>query len=300
MKKTLGEKIFDVFNVLLLLGLSITMLYPYLNQIAISLNDGMDTILGGVTIFPRKFTWTNYETIFQSQQIPRAFVLTAFVSIAHTLVSLFVTTSTAYALSKRDLPFKNAITWFCMIPGYVGGSIITSFILYRYLGLLNNVLVFILPGCFSFYNMIVIRTFMKGLPISLEESAMLDGANEAIVLFRIVLPLSMPVIATVALWLIVGSWNSWTTTLYYINERSLYQLQYVVMQLIKQSDTLQKNASEAALVSGAVDTAKDTAQTTSESVKAAAIIFSTIPIIMTYPFLQKYFVKGVTIGAVKD
>ncbi|MBP3361630.1 MAG: carbohydrate ABC transporter permease [Clostridia bacterium] len=297
MKKTTGEKIFDVFNVILMIALSITMLYPYINQIAISLNDGMDTILGGITVYPRKFTWVNYRTIFTSDSISRAFFLTVFIAVAHTLTSLFVTTAAAYTMSKKDLPFKNAITWFLIIPMYISGGIIPTFILYRYLGLLNNVLVYIIPGAFSFYNMIIIRTFIKGLPASLEESAMLDGANEAIVLFKIILPLSMPVIATVALWLAVGAWNSWTATLYYVNERSLYTLQYVVMQLIKQSDVLQQLAAETALTGG--EMTKE-AQTTSESVKAAAIIFSTIPIVLTYPFLQKYFVKGVTIGAVKD
>lgn len=297
MKKTTGEKIFDVFNVILMIALSMTMLYPYINQIAISLNDGMDTILGGITVYPRKFTWVNYRTIFTSDSISRAFFLTVFISVAHTLTALLVTTAAAYAMSKRDLPFKNAITWFLIVPMYISGGVIPTFILYRYLGLLNNVLVYIIPGAFSFYNMIIIRTFIKGLPISLEESAMLDGANEAIVLFKIILPLSMPVIATVALWLVVGAWNSWTSTLYYVNERSLYTLQYVVMQLIKQSDVLQQLAAETALTGG--ELTKE-AQTTSESVKAAAIIFSTIPIVMTYPFLQKYFVKGVTIGAVKD
>ena len=126
---------------------------------------------------------------------------------------------------------------------------------------------------------------------------MLDGANEAIVLFKIVLPLAMPAIATVALWLMVGTWNGWMATLYYVNERSLFTLQYVVMQLIKQSDVIQQLAAETALTGG--EAAKNS-QITSDSVKAAAIIFSTIPIVMTYPFLQKYFVKGVTIGAVKD
>ncbi len=293
----MSEKIFRVFNVIFIMLISITMLYPYINQIAISLNDGMDTILGGITIFPRKFTWLNYTAIFAGDSVPRAFFLTAFITIAHMIISLIVTMAAAYAMSKNDLPFKNEITWFLIIPMYIAGGVIPTFILYRYLGFLNNVLVYIVPGMFSFYNMIIIRTFIKGLPESLEESAMLDGANEAVVLFRIVLPLSMPVIATVALWLMVGSWHSWMPTLYYVNEKSLFTLQYVVMQLIKQSDVLQKLAAETALTGGETTRA---AQPTSESIKAAAIIFSTIPIVLTYPFLQKYFVKGVTIGAVKD
>lgn len=298
MKRTKGEKCFNVFNILLLIIMTVIFVYPYLNTIAISLNDGMDTMLGGITVYPRKFTWQNYKTIFQSSQIPRAFVLTVIITVCHTLLSLLVTTGAAYTITKRDLPFRNAITTFLMIPMYISGGIIPTFILYRYLGLLNNIMVYIIPSAFSFYNMIIIRTFIQGLPKGLEESAMLDGANEIIVLFKIILPLCMPVIATVALWLMVGSWNGWMATLYYVNEKSLYTLQYVVMQLIKQGDVLQKLASETALTGGG--STSETAQTTSESVKAATIIFSTLPIIMTYPFLQKYFVKGVTIGAIKE
>lgn len=298
MKKTTGERIFDVFNYLLIIALSITMIYPYLNQIAISLNDGMDTIMGGITIWPRKFTWINYKTLFGSSSIIRAFILTATITVCHMVLSLLVTTSAAYAITKKDLPFRNIITWFMIIPMYIGGGIIPTFILYRYLGFLNNILVYIIPGAFSFYNMIIIRTFINGLPSSISEAALIDGANEMVVLFKIILPLSTPVIATVALWLMVGSWNGWMATLYYVNERELYTLQYVVMQLIKQSDVVAKLASETALTGG--ETSADTAQITSNSVQAAAVIFSTIPIVMSYPFLQKYFVKGVTIGAVKD
>lgn len=297
MKKTIGERIFNAFNIIFMICIFVIMLYPYLNQIAISLNDGMDTLFGGITIFPRKFTLSNYETIFSGSSVPRAFVLTVIVTAANTLLSLIVTTAAAYALTKKELPFRDAITWMFIVPMYVGGGVIPTFILYRYLGLLNNILVYIIPGAFSFYNAIIIRSFINGIPKSLEESAMLDGANEMIVLFKIILPLSMPVIATVALWLMVGMWNNWTTTLYYINERNLYSLQYVVMQLIKQSEVLQQLNSEIAMTGGS---RVDTSQITTESVKAATIIFSTIPIVMTYPFLQRYFVKGVTIGAIKE
>lgn len=297
MRKTTGEKIFDVFNYTFIILLSVVMLYPYLNQLVISLNDGMDTILGGVTIWPRKFTWTNYEALFGSSEIFNAFVLTAIVTVLHTLLALLVTTSAAYAVTKKDLPFRNTITTMFIIPMYIGGGIIPTFILYRYMGLLNNPLVYIVPSCFSFYNMIVTRTYIQGLPDSLSEAALIDGANEITVLFKIILPLSLPVIATVALWTMVGTWNDWINTLYFVNERKYYTLQYVVMQIIKQNDIVAKLAAEQALTGGEIN---QEAQTTTESIKAAAVIFSTIPIVMTYPFLQKYFVKGVAIGAVKE
>ncbi len=295
MKKSIGEKIFDKFNIIIMAFLCVIFIYPYLNQVAISLNDGADTMLGGITIFPRKFTWVNYEAIIKNQDILRAFVLTALVALIHTGFTVVICLGAAYGAHKKDMPFRNAIIWFLLIPGYIPVGAIPVFILYRHLHLLNNVLVFIIPGMFTFYNMVVIRSYLDGLPDGLEEAAYVEGANEMQILFKIILPLCMPVLATIALWTIVGSWNSWTPTLYYVNDRKLYQLQYVIMQLIKQSETIQKMTTEAAITGTDVSNV----QPTSESIKSAAIIFSTLPIVMSYPFLQKYFVKGITVGAVK-
>ena len=297
MKRSLGERIFNVFNIVLLILMCVIMIYPYLNQLAISLNDGNDTMMGGITIFPRKFTWVNYATIFGNDDLIRSTAVTVFVVIVSTVFTLVVTTGAAYAISKKYLPFRDFFIWFLLIPSYISAGIIPTFILYRYLGLLNSVWVYILPGAFVFYNLIIVRTFLSGIPSALEESARLEGANDIQILYKIILPLCMPVLATVALWTMVAAWNNWTSTLYYVNEKELYTLQYVIMQIIKQSEVVQKMTADAALVGGGVQI---NARPTSESVKAAAIIFSTLPIICVYPFLQKYFVTGVTLGAVKD
>lgn len=297
MKKSFGERIFNIFNIVTLTLLCVVMIYPYLNQLAISLNDGNDTMMGGITIFPRKFTWINYETIFANQDLLRSTGVTVFVVIVATLFTLVITTGAAYAISKKYLPFRNFFIWFLLIPSYISAGIIPTFILFRYLNLLNNIWVYILPGAFVFYNLIIVRTFLSGLPIVLEESARLEGANDIQILYKIILPLCMPVLATVALWTMVSAWNNWTSTLYYVNEKELYTLQYVIMQIIKQSEVVQKMTADAALLGNG---AQISAKPTSESVKAAAIIFSTLPIICVYPFLQKYFVTGVTLGAVKD
>lgn len=297
MKTSIGTKLFRTCNIIFMLLLCMIMLYPYLNQLAISLNEGMDTSFGGITIFPRKWTWTNYEAILKDDLVVRSTIITVINVILRTLLSLGVCVGAAYAINKRDLPFRNFLIWFLIIPMYIGAGVIPTYILYRYLGLLNNLMVYILPGLFSFYNMIVIRTFLKGLPVSLEESAMLDGANEIQVLLKIILPLCKPVLATVALWVSVETWNNWTTTLMYVNEQKLSTLQYVIMQIIKQSELVRKMAAESAMMGGDSNVS---AVPTSDSIKAAGIIFSTIPIVMVYPFLQKYFVQGVTIGAVKE
>lgn len=298
MKKSFGEKAFNVFNIVFMIFISAIMLFPYLNQIAISFNDGMDTSFGGITIFPRKFTLANYRAIFSNDSIVRSTALTVFNVVVNTLVSLVVTVSAAFALNKKDLPFRKSIMMYLMLPVYISAGQIPTFILYRYLGLLDNPLVYIVSALFSFYNMTVIRSFMLGIPDALEESAKLDGANEITILARIILPLCMPVIATVGLWLMVATWNDWGNTLLYITDRKYYTLQFVVMQIIKQSDITAEMTAEVALMGGDVTAAKE--NITSQSVQSATIVFSTIPIIMVYPFLQKYFVKGVTVGAVKE
>lgn len=297
MKKSIGERIFNIVNILLMLLMCVIMIYPYLNQLAISLNDGNDTMMGGITIFPRKFTWINYATIFGNADLLKSTAVTVTVVILSTLLTLVVTTGAAYAISKKYLPFRNFFIWFLLIPSYISAGIIPTFILYRYLGLLNSIWVYILPCAFVFYNLIIVRTFLSGIPSALEESARLEGANDIQILYKIILPLCLPVLATVALWTMVAAWNNWTSTLYYVNEKELYTLQYVIMQIIKQSEVVQKMTADAALVGGGTQI---NARPTSESVKAAAIIFSTLPIICVYPFLQKYFVTGVTLGAVKD
>lgn len=297
MKRTTGEKVYEIFNIIFMLFICVIMIFPYLNQLAISLNEGWDTSFGGITIFPRKFTLINYKTLLLNDGILNAFILTVTNVIVNTVLSLTVTVGAAYALNKRDLPFRKHLLMFLMIPMYITPGTIPIFMLFRTLHLLDNRILYFVMGLFSFYNSVVIRSFMKSIPDSLEESAKLDGANEVIILFRIILPLCLPVIATVALWGMVATWNNYTTSMLYMTKRSLYTLQFVVNQIIKQSDVVAQLQAETALTGGGESLADSV---TSQSVQSAAIIFSTLPIIMVYPFLQKYFVKGVTVGAVKD
>lgn len=292
-KKTISDIVIDAAVFIILTMLCVLCLYPYINQIAISLNEGTDTALGGISIIPRKFTWENYQTLFSDPSYGRGFVVTVSRALLNMVISAVTVFSAAYALTRKNLKGRKFITTFLAIPMYLHAGLIPNYILFRYLGLINNFWVYVLPNAFVFYHMVIVRSFIQEIPEALEESALLDGAKETTVLFKIILPLSLPVLATTALWNLVGQWNDWTTTLYYITNKKLFPLQYIMMRVIKQGEQI-KN--QALLNAQGVDV---TVKTTSEAVKAAMIVATSLPIIMVYPFLQKYFVKGVTLGAVK-
>jgi len=292
MKRTRGEKIFQVVNIFIMLLVCVIMLYPYLNQVAISFNEGMDAMLGGITVLPRKFTLANYAAVFNNKSMLNGAWISVSKTVIHTVLGLTVLFMSAYGITRSKLPYRKGITLFLMIPAYIGAGQIPTYMLYRYLGLMNTYWVYVLPGLYSFYNMVIIRSFLQELPVSIEESAKLDGANDFQIMYKIALPLSKPVMATVALWLSVGSWNGWMDTLLYITNRSLFPLTYIMMQLIKESSL----ATQMAADSGG---AEQSSKPTPDTVKAATLVVTTIPIIMVYPFLQKYFIKGVTLGAVK-
>ena len=295
MKDSLSRKVFNIVNILVILFLCVIMVYPYLNQMAIAFNDSLDTSVGGVTIFPRVPTLVNFKKVFENERVTTGALVSVSRTVLGTLLSLAITYCAAFALSDKNLKGRKFFNWFLSIPMYISAGMIPTYILFKYLGLMNNFLVYILPATFSFYNMLIIRSYLEGLPESLEEAAKIDGANEFGIMLKVILPISMPVIATVALWVAVGQWNDWTTTLYYVTEPKLYSLQYVMMQIIKQSEAATQIAAQG---EGAVRSDQQI-MTSSESVQAAVLMVATVPILVIYPFLQKYFIGGVTLGAVK-
>ena len=202
---------------------------------------------------------------------------------------------------KAKLPGKKGITLFLMVPMFIKCGLIPTYVLYSTTGLLNNFLVYILPGAFSFYNMLIIKTYMSTtISISLDESAKLDGANDLTIFFRIYLPLCKPILATVALWLIVAKWNDWITTLYYVTNPKLYTLQYLLMQVIRESERIVQMI-EAAIQSGASpQDIEKLMKVTPDAIISAQVVITTIPVIIVYPFLQQYFVNGIMLGAVKE
>lgn len=292
MKHTKGEKIFQVFNILIMLLVCFIMVYPYLNQVAISFNEGIDAVKGGIGVIPREFTMANYKAIFSTKSMYTGAVVSVSITILHTLLCLVVLFASAYGITRSGLPYRRGITLFLMLPCYVSAGVVPTYIIFRYLGLINSYWIYILPGCFSFYNMVILRSFLQELPTSIEESAKLDGANDIQIMYKIALPLSKPVLATITLWVAVGRWNNWTDAMMYITDRKLFPLSYIMMQLIKESSLAQQMADDSGMITSA-------AKPTPDTIKAATLVVTTLPIIMVYPFLQKYFIKGVTLGAVK-
>lgn len=299
LKKARGARLaFVIFNTILMIALSLLFLAPYINILAKSFNAAKDTMLGGLTFWPRKWSWDNYAVVLGDKTTWSGFRISVLRVVISSAFALIINYMAAYALLKKGLRFKKIIILIFTIPMFIGGGLISEYIWFPKFGIYNTFWVYVLPSAFSFYNMVIIRTYLAGIPESLLESARLDGAGELTVLFKITLPLSMPIVATILLWSAVANWNDWTTTLYFVENHDLYTLQYNMQIAIKQTETVQQmiaNALESGRPLGDIDT-----DITAESIQAAQLIVTTIPIILVYPFLQKYFMSGVMIGSVKE
>ena len=294
-----GYKVFYTFLIIFMILLSCIMIYPYLNVLAKAFNKGSDTMIGGITLFPRAPTFQNFLTLFNNELIMNSAMISILRAITGTLLAIIVQFSAAYAMRRKKFKGKNIILIFLMIPMFFGGGLIPVYLLYSKLELLNNFLVYILPGAFSMYNMVIFRTYLTTIPDSFEESAKLDGANEITIMIKILIPLSKPILATITLWLLVYHWNDWTTSMYFVTKQKLFTMQYVLMKLLKQYEEIQKMIQESIMAGRGVPVGSGQ-KATHESIQSAQIILTTIPIVVTYPFLQKYFIKGVMIGAIKE
>jgi putative aldouronate transport system permease protein len=269
--------------------------YPFLHVLAISLNEARDSAAGSIGILPRKLSFDSYVTVFRYNNIFSAFLVSASRTVIGALLSIFFTAMTAYAMTKKDLLGYKIIYRFFVVSMFISAGTIPVFLLYQWVGLYNTFWVYIIPGSFSVYYMILMRTFILQLPREMEESALMDGANEVIVFWRIIIPLSGPILATIGLFVAVGQWNSWQDTLFFTNKPELETLQYILMKVLRQAEaaTITRQARMS------LSRLQRTISITPESVKMAITIVSTFPILCVYPFIQKYFVKGMMIGAVK-
>lgn len=293
-KRSLGDRIFVILNTIFMILFVIITLYPVLNTVALSFNDGIDAVRGGIYLLPRKFTLKNYVTVLSMQNILVGAKITVARTVIGTLLSLAANALLAFIVSRKRFIFKTQLSLFWVITMYVNGGLIPVLLLYKNLHLTNTFWVYVVPGMVSAFNMLVIRTFMQGIPDSLEESAQLDGAGYMTIFVRIISPLCKPVYATVALFVAVGQWNSWFDAMLYNRTRTEYTtLQYELMKLL--SSVMQQSGS--ATNAGAAATQ---ATVTPTSVRAAATVTTMLPIICLYPFLQRYFVTGLTIGGVKE
>jgi putative aldouronate transport system permease protein len=291
-KTSLGDKIFVVLNTIFMILFVVITLYPVLNTLVISFNDGTDALRGGLYLWPRKWTLQNYITVLHKNNILIGAMNTFARTVIGTLSSLVANAILAYIVSRKRFLFKKELSLFWVITMYVNGGLIPTFLLYKNLGLTNSFMVYVIPGMVGAFNMLVIRTYMSGIPESLEESAQLDGAGDMLIFVKIISPLCKPVYATVALFSAVGHWNSWFDAMLYNRmSANLTTLQYELMKLL----------SSVSNQSGSIESMKNSlSSVTPTSVRAAATILTILPIVCLYPFLQRYFVTGLTIGGVKE
>jgi putative aldouronate transport system permease protein len=298
-KRSVGEFLFDNLNVLIMIVLAIATLYPFWYIIINSLSEGRDAALGGIWFLPRKWTLANYSFVILNSVVANAYKITVLRTVSGSLLTLLVCGFAAYALTKHQLPGRKALITFFIIPMFIGGTIVSYYVVYSRMGMLNRFWVYIIPGSFSFFQMIIMRTFMYTIPTSLEESAKIDGASYFRIFFRIIVPLSMPIVATTLLFSAVGHWLDFYTNMVYVNKRSLMTLQYLLW-LIVLSGQSSMTAMTQEKAAGAGNAAYLQGSVTPQSIKMATIIVVTLPILVVYPFLQRYFVQGVLIGSVKE
>jgi putative aldouronate transport system permease protein len=296
-KPTKGEKTFDVFNIVFMIAICLLTIYPFWYVFVTSLNEGADAAQGPIWFWPRAFTLDNYKYVLEYKTLFSAFTTTVARCVIGSIFSVTVCMLAAYSLSKRHLPGRKAILYFLIMPMFIGGSLISNYVVIAKLGLINNFMVYILPSAFIFFSMIIIRTFIEQVPVEIEESAMLDGANYGQIFFRIIVPLSKPIIAAFLFFTVVSGWLDLTTTLLYVTKEHLYTLQYILYNALTSSttaymidassmDDLRKSFSRGTLP-------------TPQVIQMTVMVIVTFPLLFIYPFFQRYFVSGMMLGSVK-
>ncbi|SHE09944.1 Inner membrane ABC transporter permease protein ycjP [Chlamydia abortus] len=290
-KKSFGEKAFDTFNVIFLTLFAFTAVYPFIDVLVVSFSTPAAANVYGLKLWPKEFSAEAYKAVFDNRMIWVGYYNTVYRTVLGTFLNVIFTVLCAYPLSKKYLPNRNLFTMMIVFTMFFSGGLIPNYLLVKELGLLDNRMALILPGLIAAFSMIIVRNYFMSLPEEIEESAKMDGANDFRVLFSIVLPVSKPIIATIALWYAVAHWNAWFDSLLYISNPEKTVLGNVLRKIvIEGSAQFQQFES--------YDPTRENA-VTPDIIKAATIMVATIPIICVYPFVQKYFVKGIMIGSLK-
>lgn len=296
-KRTKSGAVFDAINVTLLALMSFLFVYPFWNQLIVSLNDGIDATRGGLYFWPREFTLGNYSYIFKTSGMLSALGWSVLRVVVGTVTKLVCTGMLAYVTTVRHFSFHSKLRRMFLITMYVSGGMIPTYLWFIKLGLLETFNVYWLPGLLSAYEMMLIASYIEGLPDSMFESARIDGAKEITIYTHVCMPLCLPVFAALGVMVAVGHWNSWFDVVLYNPSGSYDTLQIVLRNILIQSDKVKKLMQDATVGSAAVKSAASRISTV--SMRAATMMIVTIPIVLVYPFFQKYFVKGISIGAVK-
>ena len=295
-KQSLGSRIFDVCNVLFFILCALLIIFPFYNMLAISLTGNTEFMREAYIIWPKEPTLEAYTYLFSTPLIPRAYGVTLIITVGGTLIATLVTSMLAYGLARNDLRGHKFFMVYLLITMFFSGGLIpTYYNITKTLNLTNNLLALILPSSVSVFNFVIIRSFFRQLPPSLEESARIDGANDIVILFRIIYPLSIPTLATIAMFVAVGHWNSWFNGMLYMRTEKLYPLQLIIRNYVVQ----EAKPADMQNMEGLRDAAGNRIYLNETGLKMACAMASTLPMLLIYPFIQKYFEKGVTIGAVK-
>ena len=287
-------QIFDVCNYTFMVLLMIIMLYPFLNVLAVSISDRDLVSKGMISIIPRKINFDMYNILLRAPEVQISYLNTIKYAVVHTVLSLAFNSIFAYGLSKPNLPGKGIVTVFLAITMFFSGGLIPTFLIIKQLGGINSFWVMVVPFTVSAWTVIVMRTFFQSLPYSLTESALIDGAGEVTILTSIILPLSKPLFATMALFCVVGKWNSWFDAFIYLTDRMKYPIQTMLREVSIVGLILNKSTAQDMIMRG-----NQAAIIIPQSYKAAMMMIVIIPIVLLYPFFQRYFIKGVMIGAIK-
>jgi len=301
--KYMGSKIerytFTIVNSIFLILVAFCTLYPFWNTLAVSFNVAVDTTRGGITFWPRIFTLQNYKAVFSDGIIFHSFFVSISRTIIQTITGVFFTSMLAFALSRKKFILRKVFTMILILSMYINAGLIPSYFLMRSLHLMNTFLVYVIPGMISAFNFIVLRTYINSIPESIIESAQIDGCGDFKIFLQIILPLCLPVLATIALFIAVGSWNAWFDTMIY-NSRNvnLHTLQYKLMEFLQSSQSQSKSAADIGAMGMSQNAVAN--MVTPVSIRAAITIIAAAPIIIVYPFLQRYFITGLNVGGVKE
>ncbi|WP_211746114.1 carbohydrate ABC transporter permease [Paenibacillus sp. Marseille-Q4541] len=290
---------FSIVNYIVLAVVAFSMIYPFIYILAYSLNDGKDSMLGAIYFLPRKFTLENYAQVFDNERIWRAYGITIMRTLIGTFLHVLLCTLMAYALSKRTLPGRTFFTFYIFLPTIFSAGFIPYFITLQKLHLINSFWVYVLPLLYNFMHIVILRTFLQGIPEELEESARIDGYSDFQIFLRIILPLSGPVLATISLFIGVAHWNDWFSGAYYVSDKNLIPVQTLLQEMLTEAESLSNSMQRAAQQGGQTVGGMSGAGATPESLRMALLVITVFPILCIYPFLQRFFVKGVMIGSVK-
>lgn len=291
-RKTGSDKVIDIINYVCLAVITFLTVYPFYYILIISLNSGIDATRGGIYFWPRVFTLENYEKILSDPKWVNALMVSIFRTVAGTGLAVFFTSMVAYGLSHKNLVFGKWYYRVVIFSMYFSGGLIPYYILLNNLGLINTIWVYIIPSLLNCFLVLIMISFFKEISPSLRESAYIDGANDLIIFLRIILPISKPVLATVVLFNAVAHWNAWIDSAYFVSNPNLRTMSYLMMEIINRSQVSNARDAQSAF--------RASTNVTTRSIQSAVIIISTAPILITYPFLQKYFVKGIMLGSVKE